>query len=562
MQHAQPSTNHFGMLRYLIGNLSDSFGQLVLEAISEYRNRHDGVCSFCHGPSQIMNTTEVPVRVKTWLSSTWHVKVPDQWLEACISWIQEENNTSSLSQAEINKQVFEQWLLTDLRDLQYPVLPVGILESLKCELSGYYAIQIDSLVDVSLPAYSQLQKIRGRDNLNEQVTATTQVSQKPWETKPNRMLMIQLTDGIQQIQGMEYQPLPMLNANLPPGTKILLQGTIVCRLGVLLLKSENMKVLGGEVEALSEEYTQDKILSRLIGVEENPLPQSSNIQDQVSARSNDELGEALGLSDEDLLASLDVNDEFTVNNGTVPDSGFYSQNENSRVSRFETQQTEHSASRQGRIPESTLSAQIGLEEDYDLEDDLLLEEEVQRELEEMSMDQPIAINRNQSLTTRKCPNTAETTSVTTHTSHTSMNENNFDNPPFTYLSLILANKCTEMKLVNLKAFIVTLNGNLTSSGGYWNIRAKISDGTGYLDVDFSDNVLRKLIGFSVPEMKKIKKDPSQKEKLKAGLQKCQMELTDFCGIMTISYDPTKPEGSVVALEEVTEEIMRSLRRSL
>ncbi|CAH2294233.1 recQ-mediated genome instability 1 [Pelobates cultripes] len=541
-----------------------------------------------------MNTTEVPVRVKTWLSSTWHVKVPDQWLEACISWIQEENNTSSLSQAEINKQVFEQWLLTDLRDLQYPVLPVGILESLKCELSGYYAIQIDSLVDVSLPAYSQLQKIRGRDNLNEQVTATTQVSQKPWETKPNRMLMIQLTDGIQQIQGMEYQPLPMLNANLPPGTKILLQGTIVCRLGVLLLKSENMKVLGGEVEALSEEYTQDKILSRLIGVEENPLPQSSNIQDQVSARSNDELGEALGLSDEDLLASLDVNDEFTVNNGTVPDSGFYSQNENSRVSRFETQQTEHSASRQGRIPESTLSAQstscqetqqipnprsrqgsisgstqivqvnriVGLEEDYDLEDDLLLEEEVQRELEEMSMDQPIAINRNQSLTTRKCPNTAETTSVTTHTSHTSMNENNFDNPPFTYLSLILANKCTEMKLVNLKAFIVTLNGNLTSSGGYWNIRAKISDGTGYLDVDFSDNVLRKLIGFSVPEMKKIKKDPSQKEKLKAGLQKCQMELTDFCGIMTISYDPTKPEGSVVALEEVTEEIMRSLRRRL
>ncbi|XP_063311066.1 recQ-mediated genome instability protein 1 [Pelobates fuscus] len=537
-----------------------------------------------------MNTAAVPVRVKTWLSSTWHVKVPDQWLEACISWIQEEN-TSSLSQAEINKQVFEQWLLTDLRDLQYPVLPVGILESLKCELSGYYAIQIDSLVDVSLPAYSQLQKIRGRDNLNEQVTATTQVSQKPWETKPNRMLMIQLTDGIQQIQGMEYQPLPMLNCNLPPGTKILLQGTIVCRLGVLLLKSENMKVLGGEVEALGAEYTQDKILSRLIGVEENPLPQSSNIQDQVSARSNDELGEALGLSDEDLLASLDVNDEFTVNNGTVPDSGFYSQNENSR---FETQQMEHSSSRQGRILESTLSAQstsrqetpqipnprsrqgsisgsthtvqvnriVGLEEDYDLEDDLLLEEEVQRELEEMSMDQPLAINRNQSLTTRKCPNTAETTSVTTHTSHTSMNENNFDNPPFTYLSLILTNKCTEMKLVNLKAFIVTLNGNLTSSGGYWNIRAKISDGTGYLDVDFSDNVLRKLIGFSVPEMKTIKKDPSQKEKLKAGLQKCQMELTDFCGIMTISYDPTKPEGSVVALEEVTVETMRFLRRRL
>ncbi|CAI9568545.1 unnamed protein product, partial [Staurois parvus] len=188
-------------------------------------------------------------RVKTWLSSTWHVKVPDPWLEACINWILEENGGSLSSQAEINKQVFEQWLLADLRDLDFPVLPTGILDSLKFELNGFYATQIDSLVDVSLPAYSQLQNIRGRGNGNDQVTAKTQVTQQPWEAKPTRMLMLQLTDGTQNVQGMEYQPLPALHVGLPPGTKILLQGTISCRLGVLLLKPDNVKVLGGEVEA-------------------------------------------------------------------------------------------------------------------------------------------------------------------------------------------------------------------------------------------------------------------------------------------------------------------------
>uniref|UniRef100_A0A8C5LXV2 RecQ-mediated genome instability protein 1 n=1 Tax=Leptobrachium leishanense TaxID=445787 RepID=A0A8C5LXV2_9ANUR len=512
-----------------------------------------------------MNTVAVAVRVKTWLSSTWHVKVPDQWLEACISWIQ-ENVSSSLSQAEINKHVFEQWLLTDLRDLQHPVLPAGILESQKCELSGYYAIQIDYLVDVSLPAYSQLQKLKGRDNPNEQVTATTQATQRPWEAKPNRMLMIQFTDGTHQIQGMEYRPLPSLNANIPPGTKILLQGTIVCRLGVLLLKSENVKVLGGEVEALVEEYSQDKVLSRLIGVEENPVPQTANAQDQVAARNVDDLGE--GLSDEDLLASLEDHEEFTINNRSVPDSGFYSRSENSSISTLGTLQMQHSIARQSSIPESAQSVQEQgnnyLEEDFDMDDDLLLEEEIQRELEEMSMGQP-QIVRSQTSVSETSPHMAAT-SEPTCAIRTTVGENASDNilykTPFTYLSHLFASKNTSEKCVKLKSFIVTLSSSLTTTGGFWNIKAKISDGTGYLDVEFSDHVLTKLIGFSVPAMKRMKKDPSQQNKLMSGLQKCQVELTDFCGIMTVFYDPIKCEAKVVSLEDITEDILESLKKRL
>lgn len=79
------------------------------------------------------------------------------------------------------------------------------------------------------------------------------------------MLMLQLTDGVTHIQGMEYQSIPALHSGLPPGTKILVRGCILFRLGVLLLKPENVKVLGGEVDGLSEENAQEKVLARLIG---------------------------------------------------------------------------------------------------------------------------------------------------------------------------------------------------------------------------------------------------------------------------------------------------------
>lgn len=503
------------------------------------------------------------IRVKTWLSSTWHVKVPDPWLEACINWILEENGGSSFSQAEINKQVFEQWLLADLRDLDFPVLPAGILNSQKFELCGFYATQIDSLVDVSLPAYSQLQNLRGKGNGNDQVTATTQVTQHPWQAKPSRMLMLQLTDGVQNVQGMEYQSVPALHVGLSPGTKILLQGTISCRLGVLLLKSENVKVLGGEVEALSEETSQVKVLSRLIGIEENTLPPRTPGQGESAVRQQDVIEQALGLSDEDLLASLDENEELTLNNNTtVPESGYHSRSDNSSYTMsasVQDQELHMPSARHSHFPASNeptvVTARDDFEEVYNLDDELFLEEEIQRELVEMSLDQAEPITGNQNFSTEQhtltsippnAPSTSQTVSI------------DVDTPPFTYLSVFFNNKSGTIKQIKLKAFIVTLVGNLTNSSGFWNIKAKISDGTGYLDVDISNDVLTKLIGFSVSEMKKLKKDPTQQNKLKSGILKCQSDLTDFCGIMTVSCNPP----TVVALEDVTDETRLSLIRRL
>ncbi|XP_037014492.2 recQ-mediated genome instability protein 1 [Artibeus jamaicensis] len=624
-----------------------------------------------------MSVTSIALRVETWLLATWHVKVPLMWLEACIHWIQDENDNVTLSQAQINKQVFEQWLLTDLKDLEHPLLPDGILEVPKGELNGFFALQINSLVDVSQPAYSQIQKLRGKNTMNELITAETQVTQKPWEAKPSRMLMLQLTDGIVQVQGMEYQPIPALHNNLPPGTKILIYGIISFRLGVLLLKPENVKVLGGEVDALLEEYAQEKVLGRLIG-ELDPIvsiiPNNSN---QNIPRNTDDLDVVLGPSDEELLASLDENYELAAVNATSLERRCFSTGSSSnaistRQSGFEPGLVISPRPKE-KPPNQSVHFTDGELDDFSLAEALLLEEAAQEQQMETKELQPLTLNRitdentmrsshepnvlnnfsvickngnnwNKKKLSEQMTNEDNSFSCLSSTDHNSSVFSVHDNPhlyhdftnkeknsepsdkvkqtisssdihslnnkilneklvnyvpkknsqisnesdhhfqhcsprssedstnlsvtmdlyspPFIYLSVLMASKPKKVITVKVKAFIVTLTGNLSSSSGKWNIAAKISDGTAYLDVDFVDEILISLIGFSVPEMKKLKKEPVQYQKFLEGLQKCQRDLIDLCCLMTISFNPSLTKAMVVALEDVNVEHLENLKKRL
>ncbi|NXB81142.1 RMI1 protein, partial [Donacobius atricapilla] len=621
-----------------------------------------------------MSTSSIVARVETWLSSTWHVKVPLTWLEACINWIQEENSGNNLSQAQINKQVFEQWLLTDLRDLDYPILPNCILDTPKGVLSGCYSIQIDSLVDVSQPAYAQLQKLRGKSTVNEEVTASTQAFQKPWEAKPTRMLMLQLTDGIHQIQGMEYQPVPVLSSNLPPGTKITVQGNIAYRLGVLLLKPENVKLLGGEVDVLLEDYCQERVLARLIGETENPNSLGQAGHEQIFSRPANELDQTLGPSDEELLATLDENSEFTLNNRTSLESGYCSRSNNfNTASGSPTAHNGNVLLQRSGSPFPHSDEQVsppteyadGFLNDFPLEDDFLLEEEMQREMEEVP---PVDMNGNIGLITGRLPHTSRSScnsslngtgeednvnkrdksreaisknvrrtvfdedgnSMSNFLQHEGLHqvcsssdfslanppeegqnytdldesrckhqhvsdsrvlnddpvfslnidpegdqqkhdsqifpckavEAHLDSPPFTYISLLLAKKPETVTIVKVKCFIVTLTGNLTKSNGSWSIKAKISDGSAYLEVDFADDILTSLIGFSVPEMNKMKKDPALRLKLKDGLEKCQKQLIDLCCLMTIEFNPFQSKATVLILQDADAAHLEQLKKRL
>ncbi|XP_035687290.1 recQ-mediated genome instability protein 1-like [Branchiostoma floridae] len=219
-------------------------------------------------------------QVNNWLQSQ-HVAVSQEWLEACLDWLHQENQGSHLPLAQLNRMVYEQWLQADLQVVAPGCLPQGIAEEQKTVLNGKFALQINSMIDVSVPAYTQLQKLRGRENANDAVTAETQATQKPWEQKPTRMLMMQLTDGQQGLQGMEYQPIRDLAVDMAPGTKILVSGSVQCRLGVLLLDGGNVKVLGGEVEELAEENRMENVLLKAVSEQGTADPTLVEQQQQI-----------------------------------------------------------------------------------------------------------------------------------------------------------------------------------------------------------------------------------------------------------------------------------------
>lgn len=136
-------------------------------------------------------------------------------------------------------------------------------------------------------------------------------------------------------------------------------------------------------------------------------------------------------------------------------------------------------------------------------------------------------------------------------------------PPFTYLCLLeelMSKPQPHTTEIRVKAFIVTLSGKLSSSNDAWSICAAISDGTGYLDVELSDDVLTSLLGFSVAEKATLKRDPARKGEIEAGMRRCQEELVDMCCIMTIVVEPDGRKAVVTKADQVSEKVFHELEQ--
>ncbi|MFT7811857.1 recQ-mediated genome instability protein 1 [Arapaima gigas] len=473
---------------------------------------------------------------QSWLMSTWHIQVPSSWLEACVRWILEESRGTDMPQSQVNQQALEQWLLTDLRDLSHPVLPAGISEALKTEVSGFYCLQMDSLLDISQPAYAQLQQWTGKDCSNDGVSAVTQATQRPWEAKPTRMLLLQLTDGVQNLEGMEYEPISSLNTSLRPGTKILLQGSVQCRLGVLLLKPENVKVIGGEVEDLLEQNSQSRVLCRKLGLPEE-TPQESGAQPDEPHRDDD------GLTDEELLASLEADDQLMIMSVEASaDSGYASRRE-PHSSSSQDPSIRNSGLHLGTSTPDNAAAAPYLVSDSP---------EVVHIVDEDFDDIPFEDVHNEPFVDSNFSSRAEQAFVCPGASDgTDRDKDVAENLPKT---------SSEGNVARL-----TPGSAENSRGGLH--RTDISDAAllvseeemGHAAVAERapsssspvNGVLVNLIGFSVAESKALKKDPEQRKKVVTGLQNCQRELVDMCCLMTIEYDSVNSKAVVLSVEEVS-----------
>lgn len=624
---------------------------------------------------------------QAWLRSTWHIQVPQAWLDACVEWVTEEAGGVALPQAQLNQQVLDQWLLTDLRDLAHPVLPAGISEAEKMELNGCYCLQVDSLLDISQPAYSQLQRVRGSHCSNDEVTAVTQATQKPWEAKPTRMLMLQLTDGVQNLEGIEYRPIPALSANLPPGTKLQVVGMVMVRLGVLLLKPENVKVLGGEVEELMEVHSQSRVLYRTLGLPEENHQQEAEDQEvrqgariegtldsgyesiqsslnlqmisrnepshlensrlstleaaPISRQSGTDVADIPdedfdnvpddfmdypedigsnwqedsnhGLDDwgnnpddfsngpedfddipmeelDDLLSPTDS--EILPSSRPVENGGTQQQDvSSSDYVQTDGQFNQPQASNHLRLPSKAHLTEANPVEVIEVDADDYFSPSPEPKIARYESRLQVPANNYSKKTDATILNQSRPSNRLSLSSSIPLSEanpievieidsdDNSSSSPgkkmarYEPKSQVPANNCSKKadtsilnylcilkagvwpphstQVVRLHAFIVTLLGSLRSSGGEWKVRATISDGTGYLDVDLSDSLLANLIGFSAAESKVLRKDPAKRGVVDAGIQNCQRELVDMCCVMSVQVDPNGT-GMVLGADPLTD----------
>ncbi|CAL7950897.1 unnamed protein product [Xylocopa violacea] len=90
------------------------------------------------------------------------------------------------------------------------------------------------------------------------------------------MMQLLLTDGLQDIIGIEYNYIPRLNDILLPGYKVMVVGPVKCRRGVLLLEEGNFKGIGGEVDSLLIPNALENVLARALKLPENPDPYNDN----------------------------------------------------------------------------------------------------------------------------------------------------------------------------------------------------------------------------------------------------------------------------------------------
>lgn len=127
----------------------------------------------------------------------------------------------------------------DLKEISSGGLPTDFAKSNKLEVpTTGYIVQIQRILNISAPKCNQESK-----------------------TSP-RMLLLELTDGTTSCSAIELDHLPSLSVNTPPGTKILLKGTIKIVQGMLVLTPSTMKNCNGVVTAMVEKWEHERAMAK------------------------------------------------------------------------------------------------------------------------------------------------------------------------------------------------------------------------------------------------------------------------------------------------------------
>ncbi|CAL1290121.1 unnamed protein product [Larinioides sclopetarius] len=380
------------------------------------------------------------------------------------------------------------------------------------------------------------------------------------------MLMLNLTDGCIHIQGMEYKPINTLSPNLPPGIKVLIQGPVDCRFGVLLLTPDKIKILGGEVESKLTRFSRRAILREALQLP--PEDESESVADDNTSNADELLNSVVNELTPSAYAPGGPYESFQSNiNSAVSmapnNAGPRNQNQRRESRKYESNrriQTTLPFSRQQNVFSSVIDdipdvADIdNLEAFEDDEFDQTLDYGALDEIEKESLNKS---NENE-IPTEEPDIWAEDEDIVQDMLAFQDENPEFQFPfeelydekaasrvdeskPFTYLSTALQNPSSDCT-VTIKGFIMTVLSKLECSAdkGY-SLMVKINDGTASLDVNIHDKVLENIIGISATAMLKMKQladeNPQKQQEVKEALSKCRKTLLNYSCLMDVKFTP-------------------------
>ncbi|XP_063537349.1 recQ-mediated genome instability protein 1-like [Cydia strobilella] len=456
-----------------------------------------------------MSSNNLVNSVRNFLASNF-MRVEDEWLTGCVEYLTEDGS-NNYSESDLQNLAKEQWLLNDLNEICPGSLPANLKSQQKTVLNGRFALQINAAVDIGTPAYQQYMKLQKVNT--ENLEATTKFEDKV----PNhRMIKLYLTDGVQEISAIEYRPMRNLSCDITPGCKALIKGPIECRRGVLLLTESSIELLGGEVQEIAVSNSVAGLLSSKLGL---PMTQGTAADLNTAVHRHADVPPPPPppppptpphpdmpppARDQRFDQTFDPPRPVAIVT-SVQQANFADDDiDIDQLADIEAQLTNKRSLPDDRSkPEKKLKIDpidtINRVEDYPDDNDLFAEDEdYLRELEsKFDTDSgPVQIS----------------------------------SEPFTYLKLI--NEMREIekagRVFRVKAQIMKLLSKLSVGKEGWSLRCTIVDGTGSLEVDFTNNVLSKLVGYTPQEMNQLKKqmatNPQLKEKAVMALQKAKEAL--------------------------------------
>ncbi|KRY70138.1 RecQ-mediated genome instability protein 1, partial [Trichinella pseudospiralis] len=521
-----------------------------------------------------------------------HILTLPEWISECLDYLSDELGNDCPSDDEVVDLVYKQWLFSDLREFSLQIFPHN---SANTVLNGNYCVQINSLLDVSRSFYSQYQSFTGKlelddsdnddDNANELKNSNEKTEN---DNKNCRMIVLELTDGITTLRAMEYHPIPQLELTLMPGCKVRLTGPIRCINEMLLLKSENITILGGSCDSLESENSTLALITKKLASKmrkDDPKPENSIFKGTTTEKGADESWQGQGRTSQGVTGSallLNQNGNWpdwnraTNDNLTTDDrmlepvcseqASLWSTNSRAgaamewndcrfvgnvtEVDLFDADElfydlpttnldhgAEHSTS--GDEAESR-NTPPELSADFLYGDIADFFPENEPEFMEIEPENLTYLSTN--VATVQLENNATLCIEHDISNGIQMKSSlKFEKRNFVYIAEIVSEQFTASQgEYTLRAIILNILGKLdTNKGSHWSLMVKLNDSTGSIDCSLSDSLLCELIGMSASEAWDIKTrlsgDLISKNRALQGLKRCGQILREFDGTVEIRF---------------------------